>query len=205
MSIWVIVPVKPFDLAKSRLASVMRPAKRATLSKALLAKTLGVLRVAPSVARMVVVSRDPAALALARQYDATTVTEAGHPELNGAVRRAIMAVRALGAASVLVLPADLPQLEPADIEILVAAAGYQPQAVVIAPDRHGRGTNALLLHPAEVIDVAFGPDSFRDHVRRSEARGVPVTVVERAGLALDLDTPDDWALVRDQLEDSVLG
>lgn len=200
MTIWAIVPVKPFTLAKSRLAGSLTPQQRSELSRRLLIHTLDVLARAPLIRRTLVVSRDSAALALARKARANTVTESTRSELdlNLALRRATEAALAFGVQAVLILPADLPHLTPADVELLLNALvpASVERTVVIAPDRHERGTNALLVRPPDLIRFAFGPDSFREHVRRANAANARVHVVRAPNLALDLDTPEDWALMQ---------
>jgi len=210
MTIWAIVPVKPFTLAKSRLSGSLTPQQRSELSRNLLLHTLDVLARVPLIRRTLVVSRDSAALALARRANANTVTETNTSDLNlnQALRRATEAALALGVQAVLILPADLPRLTPTDVNLLLDALTSTPaerthrgerthhneRVAVIAPDRHERGTNALLVRPPDLIRFAFGPDSFREHVRRAQAADAQVRLVRAPNLALDLDTPEDWAL-----------
>jgi 2-phospho-L-lactate guanylyltransferase len=200
MTIWAIVPVKPFTLAKSRLAGSLTPQQRSELSRRLLIHTLDVLARVPLIRRTLVVSRDSAALALARKARANTVTESTRSELdlNLALRRATEAALAFGVQAVLILPADLPNLAPADVELLLKTLvpASVERTAVIAPDRHERGTNALLVRPPDLIRFAFGPDSFPEHVRRAQAAGAQVRLVRTPNLALDLDTPEDWALMQ---------
>lgn len=94
--------------------------------------------------------------------------------------------------TLIVLHGDLPNLQAADVEVLAAAlpSGAAP-AVAIAPDRAGRGTNGLVLRPPGVIRFRFGTGSFAAHVAEVGRAGVPLVAVNRAGIAFDLDTPDD--------------
>jgi 2-phospho-L-lactate guanylyltransferase len=126
--------------------------------------------------------------------------------LNGALEEARAAAVAAGAGAVLVLPADLPSIDAASVESVVGAAAALPDGgkVVLVPDRHGRGTNALLLEPATIIPFAFGGDSRAAH--EALARSADATYVELDGpLALDLDTPDDLLLVEAADPATVLG
>lgn len=156
----------------------------------MLRNTLEVLGEVSSVERTLVVSRDSHALALARDYGARTVTERGSPELNLALVRATVVAKGYGVSAVLVLPADLPLLTKDDVEALIQRA-VDPPVVVIAPDRHRKGTNALLTYPPGLIEYDFGPNSFHRHVRRAEAAGARVELCELASLGLDLDAPED--------------
>jgi 2-phospho-L-lactate guanylyltransferase len=198
MNVWAIVPVKPFTTAKSRLASALSSEEREELSRALLKHTLDVLAEVPEIGRVLVVSRDTEALTLARARGAHTVTESGTPALNAALTRATRAAVSFGARAVLVLPIDLPLLSAADVNALLALNGDE-QSVVISPDRHGDGTNALVVRPPLLIDYAFGPGSCRAHAERAAAAGAAVHIVSMPGTGLDVDDPDDLALYRTRL------
>jgi 2-phospho-L-lactate guanylyltransferase len=193
MTLWAIVPVKPLKRAKSRLSGVLSGEERALLSQDMLLHTLDVLKSVPRIERMLVVSRDTRALALARGHGARTVTERGAPQLNQALIRATVIARGYGVSTVLVLPADLPLLTKDDIETLIAAA-KDPPVVVISPDRHGTGTNALLMSPPGVIEYEFGPESYNRHLERAKSAGARVEICELPSLELDLDVPEDLEL-----------
>ncbi len=195
MTVWAIVPVKPLLRSKSRLSKVLSKDERALLSQEMLVHTLRILAEVPQVERTLVVSRDPRALSLARNHGARTVTERGSPELNPALVRASLVARGYGASAVLVLPADLPLLRREDIEILISLA-HDPPVMVIAPDRHGSGTNALLCSPAGLIEYDFGPDSFSRHIERAKHANARVEVCEISRLSLDLDAPEDLEIFR---------
>lgn len=199
MTYWAIVPVKPLRRSKSRLASVLSDEERAALSQNLLQHTLKVLNDIPEIERSLVVSRDSHALALARQQGARTLTERGSPELNRALVRATVVAKEYGAAGVLVLPADLPLLATEDVQTLIEAA-QDPPVVVLVPDRHGTGTNAMLVRPSGLIEYDFGPDSFQRHQKRAEAVGARLEIRILPSLGLDLDLPEDLHYLRDELD-----
>ncbi len=199
MTYWAIVPVKPLRRSKSRLASVLSDEERASLSQNLLQHTLKVLNEIPEIERSLVVSRDSRALALARQQGARTLTERGSPELNRALVRATVVAKEYGAAGVLVLPADLPLLAKEDVQSLIEAAQHPP-VVVLVPDRHGTGTNAMLVRPSGLIEYDFGPDSFLRHQEHARAVGARLEIRMLPSLGLDLDLPEDLDYLRDELD-----
>jgi len=102
---------------------------------------------------------------------------------------------------VLILPADLPLVTREDIQVLLDRA-VKPPVVVIAPDRHGKGTNALVIAPAGLIEYDFGENSFQRHCERVKQAGARLEVVELPSLGLDLDEPEDFELVK-SLESSI--
>ena len=193
MAIWAIVPVKPFLRSKSRLAGVLTPQERAGLSRNFLGHALEVLAQVTAVSQVLVVSRDPAALALAHERHARTVTESGAPDLNAALTRATRVAVASRAEAVLILPTDLPFLAPDDVRQLIELDGASGSSglVSIAPDRKEDGTNALFAAPPGLLAYAFGEHSFAKHLALAEAAGARVRVCRLPGVALDIDGPDD--------------
>ncbi len=202
MSIWAIVPVKPIREAKSRLKGVLTAPERAALGREFLIHTLQVLTQVPDIRQVLVISRDTAALTLAREYQARTVTESGAPDLNTALRRATEAVVGLGAHALLILPTDLPLLSVEAVRQMVAEPGIEP-AVIIAPDRHHTGTNALFVRPPGLIEYAFGRNSFHLHRAWAERAGASVRVLQSTAIELDVDVPEDWALYQAQRQAAV--
>jgi 2-phospho-L-lactate/phosphoenolpyruvate guanylyltransferase len=189
-----ILPVKRFRAAKRRLESIA-PRDRARLVEAMLADVLAAITAAESVERVIVVTSERRAerLALRHAQRATTPIEvlrdpddAGHPE---AATLGIIRAIALGAECVALLPGDCPLLDPNELDD--ALERMRPGRVAVIPDRHGTGTNGLLLSPPDAIGPAFGPGSRERHAERAERRGMEVAVEELGSLALDLDTPDD--------------
>lgn len=190
MSVWAIVPVKPFNRAKSRLAAVLSPEERGELAEKMLKHTLETLVNAKSITGTLVISRETKALGLARDLGIHTVQEVGTPELNAALLRASQVVGALGAKAVLVLPADLPLLNVEDIAQMVHLGRYHT-TIVLAPDRNENGTNSLLVRPPGHIPFSFGPGSFQRHLKLAQDAGATVKIYRSERLGLDIDTPID--------------
>jgi 2-phospho-L-lactate guanylyltransferase len=190
---WAIVPVRTLEGAKSRLGEVLDPEERRDLAVALLERTVRAAAGATTLAGVVAVSPDPEALEIAAAAGARPILQRTSG-LNAAVAEARAEARRLGATEVLVLPTDLPRISSAAVDELVAEARRTPgPLVLLVPDRHGRGTNALFLRPPEVIEVAFGGDSRLAHSARAAAAGVPYRELD-GPLTMDLDTPDDLVL-----------
>jgi 2-phospho-L-lactate guanylyltransferase len=198
VNIWAIVPVKPLNRAKSRLASVLTAEQRETFSLQMLENTLLTLKSVEGIKGVLVISRDSAALAFARKLDVYTVSESGAPELNTALTRATQVVITWHARGVLVLASDIPLMRVEDIEGMLALATRDP-AVVVAPDRHEDGTNAVLIRPPGLIPFRFGEDSLRRHLAEAHAVGASVRIYRSPTMSLDVDTPSDLDLYRESL------
>jgi len=196
MTLWAIVPVKPLRRGKSRLAGTLTDDERAQLNENLLNHTLETLSGLKELEQVLVVSRDPHALTIARKHGARTVREDGQPHLNTALTRATVVAKVHATRGVLILPADLPLLSSDDIRTLIERA-TNPPVVVIAPDRHENGTNALLMSPAGLIEYDFGDGSYHRHCQRAKKAGARLEIVKLHSLGLDLDLPEDLALLEE--------
>ncbi len=192
-TIHAVVPVKDTRHAKQRLAGVLSPAQRQELALAMLEDVLATLASVSDLAGILVVTIDAAAAALAAQYGAGIVSEGACGGHTGAVAAA---ARRLAGAAMLALPADIPLVEPDDIERLMHAHRNDPhrRAFVITPAHDERGSNAVLCSPAGVVALRFGEDSFFPHLAAARSRGVEPEVVRLPRIALDIDTPGDLAL-----------
>ncbi len=199
-----IIPVKRFGTAKQRLLEVPDPRRRAALVGAMLTDVLAAVCGARLIERVIVVTGERRAerIALGRARRATMPLEVlrdpkdlGHSE---AATLGIVRARALGAECAALLPGDCPLLDP--VELDAAVERQRRGRVVIVPDRHGTGTNALLLSPPDAIGPAFGPDSCARHADRGRKAGHLVEIEPLDSLGLDLDTPADLAALTAALE-----
>jgi 2-phospho-L-lactate guanylyltransferase len=179
----VLIPMKPLEAAKERLAPTLSADERRRLSLAMLADVIAAAR---GFDRVWVLNSDAEAEELSRAAGVEAVPDpAPGAGLNASLSAATRAAIAKGATGVVVVSADLPCAREDDLAALVAAPG-----VALAPDRAGIGTNALWRAPGDLIDVAFGPNSLSAHAELARAAGTPAIVAARPGLALDVDTPD---------------
>ena len=198
-----IVPIGTLENAKSRLGGSLDAEERRDLVDAMIERTLAATTATPAIAETLVVSPDREALAEAAGLGARTMRQRGQG-LNAGIREARDDAIAGGADAVMILPIDLPLVSPAALAQLVAplsVVGERP-LVVLAPDRHHRGTNGLLLAPPDAIEPSFGGDSRAAHEACAQDTGA--RYVELDGpLSLDLDTPDDLLLVESLVDDPI--
>lgn len=198
MSLWAVVPIKPLRRGKSRLSSRYTEEERMILNREMLRHTIERLQQVKGIEKILVVSRDPEALTVARKMGAQTLLESGNPGLNLALARASLLAKAYKARGIIVIPADLPLLEPDDVQEIIHRVNGKP-TVVIVPDRHHEGTNVMLVAPPDVIPFDYGKGSFARHRSHAEEAGVEVQIVEKESIGLDLDWPEDLELVGDRL------
>ena len=184
-----VLPVKRFAAAKQRLAIGLDEERRRGLVAAMLEDSLEAIGEARSIERTIVVSGEPRAQEAAGAAGCEVVPD---PDDEGHVTAALAGIaraEADGADCVVLLPGDCPLLDPRELDRLLT--GLPASYVAIVPDRHGTGTNALVLRPPEAIRPAFGEGSCVRHVAAAREAGVPFAVEELPSLALDLDTPGD--------------
>jgi 2-phospho-L-lactate guanylyltransferase len=187
-----VIPVKDLANAKQRLAAVLSAAERRALFRAMLEDVLSALATSRGVAGVLMVTRDPEAGALAARHDVRVLVEQANRGHTAASRLGAKTLAREGAVGMLQLPADLPLVTAADIEALLLAHGAAP-AVTLAPSRDRRGSNAVACSPPDLLPLRFGDDSFFPHLERARKLGIEPRIVERQGLALDVDTPADLA------------
>jgi len=190
MSLWAVVPVKPIRRGKSRLAGVLSEKERTDLNTFLFEHTMQVLVGVERIDQILVISRDPLVLSLARQYKTRTLQEDSNSNLNLALKLASRMAQAYETREMLIIPADLPLITTDEIDQFLGLAGNPPE-LIIAPDRHMSGTNALYVNPIGNIEYHYGPDSYHHHLNEAKTLGYAVKTRITPLLGFDLDFPED--------------
>ncbi|MBN9411224.1 MAG: 2-phospho-L-lactate guanylyltransferase [Burkholderiales bacterium] len=186
-----VIPVKPFEEGKTRLAGMLSPSERVALNRQLLLRTLERASTYPGAARTVVVSRSREVLRIAREHGCQALSEPPPHGLNAAVQWGALHARECGADAVLVMPVDLPCGSGDDLRRLVETAPRGPVCVLV-PDHHGQGTNLLFQSPVALDDYAFGPGSLVRHRLMAWREGLQPVVQRDSVFAFDIDEPADY-------------
>jgi 2-phospho-L-lactate guanylyltransferase len=190
----IVIPVKSLASAKQRLAPALEQEERTALATAMLKDVFEAVASWAKRPAVAVVTGDAEARSLARQCGFELLDDAEEAGESAAVERATLALEAQGAASVLVIPGDIPLVTASELEAIYAAA--PPAGTVLVPSRDDRGTNAALRTPASLFPLRFGNDSFVPHRAAAAATGLPLVVLTLPGIALDVDTPQDLAALQ---------
>jgi 2-phospho-L-lactate/phosphoenolpyruvate guanylyltransferase len=193
-----ILPVKSFALAKRRLGASVADPLRLDLASAMVADVLLALAQTTSLQLTIVVTREDSVAAAAREQGALVLTDSAEDGQSAAVTLGVERALAEGVERVLCVPGDCPALDPAELESLLGSHGGE-SGVVIVPDRHGTGTNGLLLTPPDAIVPSFGPDSCERHRALARAAGVACRLERPPSLLLDIDTGADLTALRERL------
>jgi 2-phospho-L-lactate guanylyltransferase len=194
-----VLPVKSFARAKQRLSDVVGGGDREQLAAAMVTDVLAALTAVGEIDDVVVVTAEPLAAKAAERAGATVVNDPEEVGQSAAVSRGIDAALERGAERALLVPGDCPAVDPDEVAKLLSRTPGEP-SVVIVPDRHGSGTNALLITPPDALAPSFGAGSFARHAALARAAGATVKVCDLPSLGLDVDTPDDLGALREALD-----
>ena len=196
-STWAVVPLKSPEQAKSRLATVLSPEQRVRLFFALAERVIQVLHATRGIDSVAVVTASAEIAAFARALGAVPILQSADFGMSAAFDLAIDELQPTMPHRVLLLPGDLPLISSNALEAVLGAAGAEP-GIIVVPDRHRVGTNALLCSPPRAVAPSFGGHSFERHVTAAKAVGATVRVLELEALALDLDSSADLDYLRHQ-------
>jgi 2-phospho-L-lactate guanylyltransferase len=189
MSTTVVIPVKAFVIAKSRLSSILSLEQRQQLSKEMFLHVLKSSR-CPLVRDQIVVTSDRHVIRLATEQGTIPILEEGNG-LNNALAQATRHIAQRETPSILILPSDLPFIKPQDIENIFNLA-KEERAVIISPCHRGSGTNALFVKPPGILEYAFGEQSFERHKLLAFQSGIIPKIYRSHNIEFDLDLPEDY-------------
>ncbi|HEY8304370.1 MAG TPA: NTP transferase domain-containing protein [Solirubrobacteraceae bacterium] len=213
-----ILPVKRFPIAKQRLGESVEESLRADLARAMMGDVLSALRECPAIDATIVVTREPSVAAAARYVGEIVVEDTVEESQSAAAALGLAGAIEEGFERALCVPGDCPTLDPRELAELLAHIAFGGEGgtsttlsparapartctreVVIVPDRHGSGTNGLLLTPPDAISPSFGPDSRARHERLADEAEASWRIERPASLLLDIDTGEDLAVLRERL------
>jgi 2-phospho-L-lactate guanylyltransferase len=201
LSTYAILPVKRFERAKQRLGGTLSDGSRWALAEAMVTDVLVALRRSKAVDHVLVVTCEPRAESIAIGWGADVIADPQERSHSNAATLGIRAAVERGATRVLLVPGDCPSLDPHEVDELLSDG----PGVKVVPDRHGTGTNALVLDPPEAIAPGFGPGSCERHVDRAREEGVHWEIHHTPSLTLDVDTGEDLEALQDALAASTGG
>ncbi len=200
-----ILPVKRFAQAKQRLGESVADPLRLELARAMVGDVLAALSETAGIERTIVVTAEPSVAEVAHAQGAIVIDDTAGDGQSAAVNLGIERALIEGIERALCVPGDCPTLDPDELAALLSSPASQASEVVIVPDRHGTGTNGLLLAPPGAIAPSFGLDSCERHRALAIAAEVPWRIERPASLLLDIDTGEDLAALRARLSAEHLG
>src|SRR3954467_9515581 len=200
-----IVPIKSFDLAKQRLSDSLAVGGRRSLVQAMFSDVLGALRHTDGIERIAVVTADVAAGSVATGERMIVLHGGVCQAQSAATEIGIRYALDEGFERVLLVPGDTPLLKPPDLDEMLDRCERDKIAVAIVPDRHGTGTNGLLIAPPNGFRPSFGEGSFERHLSQARDRALAHRVEALPSLEHDVDTPADLAALWTVVDESRRG
>ena len=185
----ILVPVKNLANAKQRLGGILNQSERTELAHSMLFDVLETLASWTHCPEVSIVTSDPFAVQLARQFDFSVIADHANRSETDAIDMATRFCESKGIDNTLVIPGDIPTVQHWELDRIIEAAPAEGTLLVPAAD--GRGTNAIWRRPAGVFPAHFGNNSFKPHKLAAEATGKPCIVLSLPGIALDVDNPSD--------------
>jgi len=195
-----VVPIKTLSSAKQRLSGALATGARASLAQAMFSDVLASLRRSQRVEAIAVVTADVVANAVAHGERVTVLPDDRQDGQSTAALIGIRYAAAAGFERAVLVPGDTPLLDAVELDEMLVRCEADPVAVGVVPDRHGTGTNALVLTPPGVLEPSFGPGSFNRHLNHAKGAGLSHRAEHVPSLAHDVDTPEDLAAMSDALE-----
>ena len=185
----ILVPIKNTSGAKQRLASILDQDSRTRLAQAMLHDVLSAIHQWNDRPSVGIVTSDPYATQLANEYKFEIIPDPENPGETGAIEMATQVCVDRGVDNTLVIPADIPLIQPWELEEIYKQA--PTEGTVLVPAGDGRGTNAAFRRPANLFPLRFGNDSFKPHHAAAQATGQPCVILNLPGMAVDIDNPED--------------
>jgi 2-phospho-L-lactate guanylyltransferase len=185
----ILVPIKNTSGAKQRLASILDQNSRTSLAQAMLHDVLSAIHQWKDRPLVGIVTSDVYATQLANEYKFEIIPDPENPGETGAIEMATQVCVERGEDNTLVIPADIPLIQPWELEEIYKQA--PAEGTVLVPAGDGRGTNAAFRRPANLFPLRFGNDSFKPHHAAAQATGQPCVILNLPGIAVDIDNPED--------------
>lgn len=195
-----ILPIKRFDDAKQRLESALGRGARRALAQAMFTDVVAALRRVRRIEAVAVVTADTVAEAAARADGLLVIRDTAQAGQSRAAALGVEHAVGAGFDRAVLVPGDTPLMDPGELDRALYRAEADAVAAVVVPDRHGTGTNALVLRPPDAIPASFGPGSRGRHEAAARAAGLSWRTEEIESLSGDVDTPQDLELLSAALE-----
>ncbi len=195
-----VVPVKSFDAAKQRLSPRLGGGSRHLLAQAMMADVLAALRRVRRLDAVAVVTDDHEIEAMLRGDPVTVLRDDQRDGQSAAAMIGIRHAIADGYRRVLLVPGDTPLIDAGEVDRLLDANRTGRADLIIVPDRHRQGTNALVISPPDAFEPRFGPESLERHLEAARTAELPHRVEDVESLMHDVDTVEDLAALAAELE-----
>ena len=200
---WAVVPMKPLEEAKSRLAAILTPVEKRNLVLSLFTHTIVQLQECDKFEGIAVITADPVIAALAEKMNIHVISEARPSDLNTSLNEALPFLKDNKLNGMMILPGDLPYLNARVLSDMVSE--IEPHhTMMISPDHLLKGTNALYINPIDNLPFSYGENSFTRHIEFARQMHYNVKIYLSDNIKVDIDSPEDFNLHKDILQHHLL-
>ena len=189
MKIAALVPVKQFELSKTRLELTKN--QKIVLTELMLKFTIINLKKCKSISAIVTISEDERVEKISKIYE-TKFIFSKEKGVNFAIDAGDNYCKEKMVKSNIILPIDLILLNPYEIELLLFVARKHQRCSIIVPSMRMDGTNILLRQPFNMFETSYDNNSYFNHIQSSKKANAQTIIIKSVNLSEDLDTMDDY-------------
>ena len=187
----ILIPAKSGLNGKTRLRHVLNVPNRQGLIHAMLTDILAAIAQSQfDLNRVWVVSADQDLKAIAATYKVNYLYDP-MTTLNSSLDQAIRTLDVSPDHDLLILPSDIPLIQPDDLDQLRHLVQISTKPVVFLTPSLTGGTNLLYQSPSNLITPTFGPNSFKRHRDLAVQQGSQQQLYSAPTIRLDIDTQSD--------------
>ena len=197
MKIAVIIPVKTFSNAKTRLD--LPPQKIEELCEVMLEEILHTISISPQIEKTIIVTKETKAIEIGNKFNAVIIVDEKEESVNSAVALADKYLLENNYDASIVFPQDIPYIKTQDIDFML---NYKtpPNFAIIIPSRRFDGTNALVRMPIDLMKTHYDEDSYKIHMNTAKEHTLNVAMVFVKRIMWDVDNAEDLQFLLEQNE-----
>jgi 2-phospho-L-lactate/phosphoenolpyruvate guanylyltransferase len=195
LKIAVIIPVKTFSNAKTRLD--LSTQKIESLCKIMLEEILQITSISPRIEKTIVVTKEKQAIEIAEKFNAIVIKDEKEESVNSAVALADKYLLENNFDASIVLPQDIPYIKTQDIDFMLNYIA-PPNFAIIVPSRRFDGTNALVRMPIDLMKTHYDEDSYKIHMNTAKNHTLNVAMVFVKRIMWDVDNKEDLEFLLEQ-------
>jgi 2-phospho-L-lactate guanylyltransferase len=195
LKIAVIIPVKTFSNAKTRLD--LSPQKIEGLCKIMLEEILHTISISPQIEKTILVTKEEKAIEIGKKFNVIIIRDEKEESVNSAVALADKYLLENKFDVSIVFPQDIPYIKTQDIDFMLKYMA-QPNFAIIIPSRRFDGTNALVRMPIDLMKTHYDEDSYKIHMNTAKEYTLNVAMVFVKRIMWDVDNKEDLEFLLEQ-------
>ena len=189
-----IIPVKTFSKAKTRLN--LQQTSKEEICSIMLQEVLKTISASKLINKIVMVSKDEAALKIGRQFNVIELFD-DESGVNNAINLADKYLFDKKFDCSVIFPQDIPIMTSSDIDTLLGFV-RSIDSVFIVPSLQFNGTIALVICPASLMQTKYDMGSYTHQMDAANAKAKNISIALIRRMMLDIDDESDLAFMLKQ-------